>query len=191
MLPWSLTDSEAKNIYNALCKWYNSPENLPNRVGDTGVFFGYANFTRDKLWYCIEYLKKNYGKGWFTDNSTKRRSALLSIASELYDIFDKQVDANGIFKFLNWVYAFAAKNESAVKYFGGGNYTILDNIVNTAQQTIVEPMKQASENVAYAVSVPTLTSLLPNKSTVIKWGLIIGGGLIAYNMFFKKKKVNT
>lgn len=188
MLPWTLTDNDAKNIYNALCKWYNSPENLPNSVNDKGVFFGYANFDRPKLWYCIEYLKKKHGKGWFTDDFNARSNALQVIAAELYDIFAKQVDYNGIYKFLNWVYNFAKQNTAAVNYFGGANYSLVDNMVNTLQTTIVEPVKQAAETVSYAVQVPSLKTILPDNKTLLKWGLIIGGGIYAWKFFENRTK---
>ena len=188
MLPWTLTDSDAKNIYNALCKWYNSPDNLPNKVNDTGVFFGYANFTRDKLWYCIEYLKKSHGKGWFTDDFDARSKALQEIAAELYDVFAKQVDYNGIYKFLNWVYNFAKNNAAAVNYFGGANYSLLDNMANTIQQTVVEPIKTATNTVAYGLSVPSLKSLLPDNMTLLKWGAIIGGGLYIWKFLENRTK---
>ena len=188
MLPWTLTDSDAKNIYNAMCKWYNSPSNLPNRVNDTGVFFGYPNFTRDKLWYCIEYLKKQHGKGWFTDDYSARQKALREITAELAEIFSHQVDENGILKFLNWVYNFAKQDQSAVNYFGGANYSLLDNIANTVQQTIVEPVKEAANTVAYAVQVPSLKSLLPDNMTLLKWGMIIGGGLYLWKFLENRTK---
>ncbi|MBR4414428.1 MAG: hypothetical protein IKS59_03820 [Aeriscardovia sp.] len=188
MLPWTLTDSDAKNIYTAMCKWYASPSNLPNKVNDTGVFFGYPNFTRDKLWYCIEYLKKQHGKGWFTEDYNARMSALRQIANELYDIFAGQVDTAGILKFLTWVYNFAKQNQQAVNYFGGANYSLLDNMVNTVTQTVVEPVKQAAETVSYAVQVPSLKSLLPDNMTLLKWGLIIGGGLYVWKFLENRTK---
>lgn len=183
MLPWVLTDADAKNIYTAMCKWYDSPSNLPNKLNDTGVFFGFNNFTRDKLWYCIEYLKKRYSLGWFSDNYTQRSEALRQVAAELYQIFDGQVDENGILKFLNWVYNFAKNDADAVKYFSGGGFGIIEAITKTVENTIVAPTKTAVENVSYGMSVPSLKSLLPDNTTMVKWGLIIGGGLILWKFF--------
>lgn len=183
MLPWILTDSEAKNIYNAMCKWYNSPSNLPNRVGDTGVFFGFANFTRDKLWYCIEFLKKNYSLGWFNEDYTTRNNALETIAAALFEVFGGAVDIAGIKKFLVWVYNFAKSDVDAVKYFQGGNFTLLDNVAKTVEQTIVEPVKEAAQSVTYAIQYPSLKSLLPDNWTLVKWGLIIGGGIYLWKFF--------
>lgn len=180
MIPWTLTDNDAKNIYNALCKYYGN-NGLPHYLKDyTGVFLDYENFTRDKLWYCIEYLKKNFGKGWFTEDITKRDKAFSELSAELYDIFQGLVDQSGIRRFITWIYNFAANDADAIKYFGGANYSLLDNMKKTANQTIVEPVKQTAENVAYAVSVPSLKSLLPDNATLIKWGLIIGGGLFVW-----------
>lgn len=67
---WALTDSGAKNIYTKMCNWYNSPENLPNKLNDTAGFKGYPNFTRDKLYYCIEYLKRILAAAGLTTSST-------------------------------------------------------------------------------------------------------------------------
>ena len=188
MLPWILTDSEAKNIYNAMCKWYGSPSNLPNRVRDTGVFFGYPKFTRDKLWFCIETLKKNYGLGWFTDDYAARNAALESIATALYNTFGGAVELSGIKKFLSWVYNFAKNDVDAVKYFQGGSYSMLDNAIKTVEQTIVEPVKDAAQTVTYAINYPSLKSLLPDNLTLLKWGLIIGGGLYVWKFLENRTK---
>lgn len=188
MLPWTLTDSEAKNIYNAMCKWYNSPSNLPNRVNDTGVFFGFANFTRDKLWFCIETLKKLYSSGWFTDDYSKRTAALDKIAAALFETFGGAVDVAGIKKFLVWVYNFAKQDVDATKYFQGGSFSLIDSMAKTVNETVVEPVKQAAENVNYAISYPSLKSLLPDNWTLLKWGLIIGGGLYVWKFFENRTK---
>lgn len=187
-LAWTLTDHDAKNVYNAMARHYGN-QNMPTALKDyTGVFYGFANFTKDKLWYCIEFLKKNYGKGWFTTDATKRKAALTAIANELYDIFSRSVDFDGIYKFLVWVYSFAKSNGDAVKYFGGANYSLLDNMAATAKQTIVEPVKQAAENVSYAVSIPSLKTLLPDNMTLLKWGVIIGGGLYLWKFIENRTK---
>lgn len=188
MLPWALTDSGAKNIYNAMCKWYNSPNNLPNHVGDKGVFKGYANFTRDKLWFCIETLKKNYGLGWFTDDYAARNAALESIATALYNTFGGAVEFSGIKTFLAWVYNFAKNDVDAVKYFSGGDYSLLDNISKTVQTSIVEPVKEVAQDINYAISYPSLKSLLPDNLTLLKWGLIIGGGLYVWKFLENRTK---
>lgn len=175
-LAWSITDNDAKNIYTKMCNWYNSPENLPNKVNDTGVFFGYANFTRDKLYYCIEFLKNKFGRGWFTSDADERREVLRELANELYSIFGGSVDSNGIYKFLNWVYNFAAHDTAAVNYFQGGYYSLLQSMTDTAKSTIVEPLNEVVENVKYAVNYPSFTMSNP----LIKWGLIFGGGILIY-----------
>ena len=112
MLPWALTDSQAKNIYNALYKWFNSPSNFPNYQTGAGVFFGYANYTLDKLYYTIEAAKKYYSLGWFTDNFEKRNAAIDKLSTILYDVFAGQVEKAGIKKFLTWIYNFAKQNNT-------------------------------------------------------------------------------
>lgn len=188
MLPWALTDSEAKNIYNALYKWYNSPENFPNYQNGSGVFFKYPNFTLDKLYYCIEALKKNYSLGWFTENFASRQEALNKIAHSLFDVFAGQVLESGIYKFLNWVYTFARQNESAVKYFSGGNFNIIDTAAVVLDEVAVKPITSAVDTVKYAIDYPSLKNLLPDNWTLLKWGLIIGGGLYVWKFFENRTK---
>lgn len=182
---WAITDNDAKNIYTKMCNWYNSPNNLPNKLKDTGVFFGYANFTRDKLYYCIEFLKNNYGRGWFTSDGDERREVLRDLANELYTIFGGSVDSNGIFKFLNWVYNFAAHDTAAVNYFQGGYYSLLQSMKDTAKNKIVEPLNEVVDDVKYAVNYPSFTMSNPLikyslSNPWIKWGLIFGGGILIY-----------
>lgn len=188
MLPWALTDTEAKNIYNALYKWYNSPSNFPNYQTGSGVFFNFPNFTLDKLYFCIETLKKNYSLGWFTDNYSARQAALSKIAKSLYDVFAGQVLEDGIYKFLNWVYNFAKNNESAVKYFSGGNFSVIDTAAVVLDEVAVKPITSAVETVKYAVDYPSLKNLLPDNWTLLKWGLIIGGGLYVWKFFENRTK---
>ena len=178
MLPWALTDSQAKNIYNALYKWYDAPNNFPNYSTGKGVFFGFANFTLDKLYYCIEALKKYYSLGWFTTDYAARQGAFEKLANTLYDTFAGQVEKDGIKKFLNFVYTFAKSNESAVKYFsGGGSFNLIDTAAVSLDEVVVKPISKAVENISYAVEYPSLKNLLPDNMTLLKWGLIIGGGL--------------
>ena len=176
-LAWTLTDTQAKNIYNALYKWYDSPSNFPNYQTGAGVFFGYANYTLDKLYYTIEALKKLYSLGWFSDNYTQRSSAINQIAAKLYDTFAGQVDKAGIVKFCNWVYNFAKSNESAVKYFSGGSFNVIDTAGIVLDDVLVKPIEKAAENISYMVNYPSLKSILPDNMTILKWGLLIGGGI--------------
>lgn len=181
MLAWTLTDSQAKNIYNALYKWYNSPSNFPNYQTGAGVFFNFQNYTLDKLYYTIEYLKKNYKLGWFTDNYTDRLNAINRIATNLYDIFSGQVSKDGIKKFCTWVYNFAKQNEAATNYFtGGGSFDVIDTAAVALDEVVVKPVKQAAETAAYAIQYPSLKSLTPGIRTLLKWGFIIGGGLYVW-----------
>lgn len=181
-VPWTLTDSQAKNIYNRLCSYYGSPDNLPNNYKDTGVFFGYANFTRDKLYYCIEYLKKNFSRGWFNEDFDERSTILHELASQLYSIFWNQVDVAGIYKFLSWVYNFTRNDVTALNYFQGGQYSSLQNMIDTATQKIVEPASEAIETIKYGVSYPTMKLSNP----LVKWGLIIGGGYVIFKLINKR-----
>lgn len=189
MLPWALTDSQAKNIYNALYKWYDSPSNFPNYQTGSGVFFGYANYTLDKLYYTIEAAKKYYSLGWFTDNFEKRTAAIDKLSTILYDVFSGQVEKAGIKKFLTWIYNFSKQNESAVKYFSGGaGFGVLDTAAVVLDEVAVKPIKSVAENVSYAVSYPSLKSLLPDNMTLLKWGLLIGGGLYVWKFFENRTK---
>jgi hypothetical protein len=189
MLAWALTDSQAKNIYNALYKWYDSPSNFPNYQTGAGVFFGFANYTRDKLYYTIEAAKKYYSLGWFTDNFDQRNAAMDKLSSILYDVFAGQVEKAGIKKFLTWIYNFAKSNESAVKYFSGvDGFNVLDTAAVVLDEVAVKPIKSVAENVSYAVSYPSLKSLLPDNITLLKWGLIIGGGLYVWKFLENRTK---
>ena len=189
MLPWALTDSQAKNIYNALYKWFNSPSNFPNYQTGAGVFFGFANYTLDKLYYTIEAAKKYYSLGWFTDNFEKRNAAIDKLSTILYDVFAGQVEKAGIKKFLSWIYTFAKSNESAVKYFSGGaGFGVLDTAAIVLDEVAVKPIKSVAENVSYAVSYPSLKSLLPDNMTLLKWGLLIGGGLYVWKFLENRTK---
>lgn len=181
-LAWTLTDPQAKNVYSSMCSYYDSPENLPNALKDTGVFAGYANFMRDKLYYCIQYLKENFGRGWFTSDGEARREILRKIANELADIFGGSVEMAGINKFLHWVYSFAAHDTSALNYFQKGYYSYLDTLKNAVEKKIVEPINEAAESVSYAVNFPALTVENP----LIKYGLWAVGGFILYKVITKR-----
>jgi hypothetical protein len=52
----------------------------------------------------------------------------------------------------------------------------------------VKPIKAVAENVSYAVSYPSLKSLLPDNTTLLKWGLIIGGGLYVWKFLENRTK---
>lgn len=179
---WALTDSGAKNIYTKMCNWYNSPDNLPNKINDSGVFKGYPNFTRDKLYYCIEYLKKNFGRGWFNDQFDERAEVMEDLAQELARIFGGTVAPAGIKTFLNWVYNFVKHDADALNYFKGGYYSIIQSMADAAKTNIIDPVNEAVETVKYGVSYPVLTLENP----VIKWGLVAGACFLIYKMFSKR-----
>lgn len=177
-VPWAISDSKAKSVYTAMCNYYDSPNNLPNHLNDKGVFFGYENFTRDKLWFCVEFMMKNFGKGWFETDYSKRSTVLRDLANELYSIFGGSVSVDGVFKFLNWIYSFAKNDASALEYFQKGYYSYIKGLVDTATNTIVYPVTQVVEDISYGLQQPSFTWSNP----AVKWGLIIGGGILAYNL---------
>ena len=181
-LAWTLTDNDAKNIYTKMCNWYNSPDNLPNKINDTGVFKGCPNFTRDKLYYCIEYLKKNFGRGWFNDQFDERAEVMEDLAQELVQIFGGTVAPAGIKTFLNWVYNFTKNDADALNYFQGGYYSIIQSMADAAKTNIIDPVNEAVETVKYGVKYPVLTLENP----VVKWGLVAGAGFLIYKMFSKR-----
>ena len=165
-LAWTITDQNAKSIYTRLCNWYNSPENLPNTINGTGVFFGYPNFTRDKLIYCVQFLKENFGAGWFTSDYSARSDVLRNLSKKLYNVFSGQVDENGIYKFLTWVYTFAKDDTTALNYFQNGYYSYIGGMADTAKEKVVKPASEAAEAVEYGIKYPVLTLNNP----VLKWG---------------------
>lgn len=181
-LAWSVTDSGAKNIYNKMCSWYNSPENLPNKLNDAAGFKGYPNFTRDKLYYCIEYLKKNFGRGWFNDQFDERAEVMADLSQELEQIFGGTVAASMIKTFLSWVYNFAKHDADALNYFQGGYYSIIQSMADAAKTNIIDPVNEAVDTVKYGVSYPVLTL----KNPVLKWVLLAGAGFLVYKMFSKR-----
>lgn len=181
-----VTDSDAKNVYGALYAYY-AGQQLPD--GSTGVFFGFDNYTKDKLIYTIEFMKRNYNLGWFTDNFDDRAAAIAKIADSLYKMFDYNVDWDGIKKFCNWVYSFAAHDPQIANYFSGaGSFTLFDSIVKDVKETVGSKVSSALETVSYGVQYPSLKSLLPETGTVVKWGLIIGGLMFAANYLSNKLK---
>ena len=176
-LSWTITDRDAYNIYNKFCNYWNGSQ-LPTGLNDTGVFFGYSNFTKDKLIYAIQYLKQRFSSGWFTNDSEERREILNQLANELYNIYAGSVDVAGINKFLHWVSQFAHNDVEAVSYFQGGSYSLIDSIKDTFSKKVVEPTSEAVETVSYGVSYPSFKVSNP----VVKWGLIGAGCLIAYKL---------
>ena len=71
-MAWKLQDTDAKNVYNALYRHY-AGQQLPD---GSGVFFGFENFTQDKLYYCIEALKRYWSLGWYTTDAAARRQSV-------------------------------------------------------------------------------------------------------------------
>lgn len=179
-----VTDSSAKNIYSKMYRYYGG-RNMPDN--DTGVFFGFANFTRDKIIYCIEFLKRQFGAGWFTTDYATRKAALDKICTALYTAFNQTVSKDALFKFCSWVYTFTANDADALNYFiGQSDYGVLDDLWNSATETISNKVSNAVETISYGVSYPSLEKITPKTGTLVKWGLIIGGGLLAVNYITKK-----
>ena len=182
-MSFTLTDTDAKNIYNAMYRYYGG-QNLPDN--DTGVFFDTPNFTRDKLYYCIEALKRYWSKGWYTSDFAKRKTALENISNILYIAFDSKVDINKIYKFLSWCYTWASKDPDGVAYFQGCDYSLFDDLKKNISGKVSSAASSAAETVSYGVSYPTVTSLTPKTSTLVKWGVIIGLGFFAVKFIEKR-----
>lgn len=185
-MAFTLTDNDAKNIYYSLSSWYNT-DVVPGILETEKTFFGFENFTLDKLYYCIEALKKSYGVGWFTDDWATRNDAFENIANTLYLAFDQTVDYDGIKKFLAYVYNWAKQDIDAVNYFSkGDSYTFVDALTKEVKQGITDKVSNITETVKYGVNYPSIESISPKWSTLAKWGLVIGGGVLLINYFSKK-----
>lgn len=183
-MSFAVTDSSAKNIYKTLYSYYNGA-NLPDN--DTGVFFGFANYTRDKLIYTIEFMKRQYGLGWFTNVYETRAAAIDKISKALYTAFNQSVAIAGIKKFCNWVYSFAKNDTDAARYFAGeSDYSYFDALFKDISENVSNKVSNAVETVSYGINYPSIDKITPSKSTILKWGLILGGGAIAGNYILKK-----
>lgn len=183
-MSYVVTDSSAPNIYSTMYKYYGG-RNMPE--GNAGVFFGFANYDKDKLIYTIEFLKGQYGLGWFTDDFETRSNAINRIVNGLYTAFNQSVSKDGIKKFCNWVYAWAKTDKDAVSYFSGeSSYTFLDAMFKDVSETIGNKVSNVVETVSYGVNYPSLEKLTPTSGTLIKWGVIAAGGLFAVNYLSKK-----
>lgn len=189
-MAFSITDTDAKNVYNALFRHY-AGQNLPD---GSGVFFGFANFTKDKLIYCIESLKKHYSMGWNTTNAINRKAALEKIAGMIYTSFDGAVEQNGIYKFLCWVYSFTQKDPDIVDYFKGDSYGLFEDVYKNVTNKVSSAASSAAETVSYGVKYPSLensvnalsNAITPKTSTLIKWGLVIGAGWFVWRFIEKR-----
>ena len=179
-----VTDSSAKNIYRTMYNYYGGA-NMPDN--DTGVFFGFANYTKNKLIYTIEFFRRQWSLGWYTDDYGKRKEAFERIANSLYVAFDQSVSKSAIVKFCNWVYAWTKKDQDALNYFSGSSdWSLLDSVWRSVSDTVGEKVSNAIETVDYGLKVPSLDVVTPSKNQIIKWALIIGGGLFLVNYIYKK-----
>lgn len=184
-MAFTVSDSSAKNIYTTMYKYYGGQQ-MPDN--DTGVFFGFANFTRDKLIYCIEFMKKQYSLGWFTDEMATRRAAISKIAKALYIAFNQTVSVDAIIKFLNWIYSFATHDQDAAQYFSGQkDWGYFDALWKDVSENVGQKFENAFETISYGVNYPVLEKSTPTTGTILKWGVIIGGGLVA--LHFAKKLI--
>lgn len=184
-MSFSISDSSAKNIYKTMYSYYNGAQ-MPDN--DTGVFFGFANFTMNKLIYCIEFMKRQYGLGWFTSDYNERSTAIAKMAKALYIAFDQTVSVDGIKKFLNWVYSFASKDQDAAAYFSGSSdWSYFDALFKDVSESVGQKLENVKETITYGVNYPVLEKSTPTTGTILKWGVIIGGGLVA--LHFAKKLI--
>lgn len=183
-MSWEITDDSAKNIYKTMYSFYGGQQ-MPDN--STGVFFGFANYTKDKLIYTIEAMKRNYSLGWFTSVAQTRANAIAKISRALYTTFNQSVSYDGIKKFCNWVYNFAKADEDAANYFSGNSdYTYFDALFKDVSNNVGNKVSNAIETIEYGIKYPSIDKITPSTGTVVKWGLIIGGGLIAVNFISKK-----
>lgn len=178
-----ISDSSAQNIYSTMRKYYGAQQMPEN---DNGVFFGIANFTRNKLIYCIEFMKRQYSLGWFNNDYNERTAVLNKIAKALYIAFDQTVSVDSIKKFLSWIYAFATKDQDAAAYFSGQkDWGYFDALWKDVSENVGQKFENAIETISYGVNYPVLEKSTPTTGTILKWGVIIGGGLVALH-FVKK-----
>lgn len=183
-MAYTVTDSSAKNIYNTMYRYYGGQQ-MPD--DETGVFFGFANYTRDKLIYTIEFLKRQYSLGWFTTDAVKKIEAFNKIARSLYTAFNQTVSIDAIKKFCNWVLAFAKNDSDAAKYFAGeADYSYFDDLFKNVSTSVGSKVSNALETIEYGIKYPSIDRITPTKSTIIKWGLIVGVGALAVNYISKK-----
>lgn len=179
-----VTDSSTKNIYRTMYNYYGGA-NMPDN--DTDVFFGFANYTKNKLIYTIEFLRRQWSLGWYTDDYGKRKEAFERIANSLYVNFNQSVSKSAIVKFCNWVYAWTKNDQDALNYFSGSSdWSFLDSVWRSVSDTVGEKVSNAIETVDYGLKVPSLDVVTPRKNQIIKWALIIGGGLFLVNYIYKK-----
>ncbi len=182
-MSFAVTDSSAQNIYKTLYSYYLGA-NLPDN--DTGVFFGFANYTKDKLIYTIEFMRRQYGLGWFTDDYETRAAAIDKISKALYTAFNQSVSITGIKKFCNWIYSFAKNDADAAAYFSGQkDWGYFDALFKDISESAGQKFENIKETIEYGVNYPVLEKSTPTTGTIIKWGVIIGGGLVALH-FVKK-----
>lgn len=182
-MSFAVTDSSAKNIYTTMYQYY-SGQQMPDN--DTGVFFGFANYTKDKLIYTIEFLKKQYGLGWFTTDFEQKTKAFDKIAKALYIAFNQSVSIDGIKKFCNWVLSFARKDADAAAYFSGQkDWGYFDALFKDISETAAQKFENINETIEYGINYPVLEKSTPTTGTIVKWGVIIAGGLVALH-FVKK-----
>lgn len=183
-MSFAITDSSAKNIYNTMYSYYDGQQ-MPD--DNTGVFFGIANYTKDKLIYTIEFLRRQYSLGWFTEDFNQRKEAFNRIANALYIAFDQTVPKSGISKFCSSVYAWARKDPDAAAYFSGSSdWSLFDSVWRSVTDTVGQKVSNAVEIIDYGMKTPSLDVVTPSKNQLIKWALIIGGGLLVINYVSKK-----
>lgn len=183
-MAFEITDSSAKNIYRTLYSYYNGAQ-LPD--DSTGVFFDFANYTKDKLIYTIEFMKRQFCLGWFTQDYTVRSNAIDKIARSLYTAFNQSVSIAGIKKFCNWVYSFATKDQDAANYFSGNSdYSYFDALFKDVSNNLGDKVTNALETVEYGVKYPSIDTITPTRGTIVKWCLLGVGSIFAINYISKR-----
>lgn len=183
-MAFEITDSSAKNIYRTLYSYYNGAQ-LPD--DSTGVFFDFANYTKDKLIYTIEFMKRQFSLGWFTQDYATRSAAIDKIARALYTAFNQTVSIAGIKKFCNWVYSFATHDTDAANYFAGNaDYSYFDALFKDVSTNLGDKVTNALETVEYGVKYPSIDKITPTRGTLVKWGLLGAGAILGIKYISKK-----
>lgn len=181
----------AKYIYNLMYDYYGGGQ-FPQIIKNRQFYFGYENFTEDKMIECIEFLQKNYATGWLTDDRLTALSILNTLAGDLYVKFDAKIDYSGIYKFLTWIYSFAMNDKTAESYFRGANTpSAASYYIDKAAAAVSSAGKSVTDTVKAIVpdiSSEGFTQGLANIRTILKiFPVAVVACLIGWALLTKKE----
>lgn len=166
--------SSASNIYNLVGNFYGW-RNMPET---SGVFFGFANMTKNVMIDAMEALRANSAYLNFKNDSKSNRDFWFN---EAYNDLVKDGKTGGaskdaFIKWFNWLYLAAAGNETIKEYFGGKPYSLTDYVFDTIKDSVTGAASSAAETIEYGMNVDSAIPdlLKPTTSNFWKW-LIIGG----------------